>query len=122
MVAAFSSRRASISPCCFGSCAALSSYDPVADRRAGMACDRRPRHAQGLCEPVITGAAGSASRSLERPLVLLPWSARQSVEGDLARRPGRVPVHETPGARSLSVAEPGRWRGGDLAGATRLPV
>ena len=45
---------------------------------------------------------------------------RRSFEGDLARRPGRVPVHEAAGTRALPVAEPGRRRGDDLGGAARL--
>ena len=53
----------------------------------------------------------------ERSSVLLPWPARRSFEGDLARRPGRVPVHEAAGTRALPLAEPGRWRGDDLDSA-----
>ena len=57
-----------------------------------------------------------------RTSFLLPGTPRQPVEGDLARRPGCVPVHEAFGARSLSVAVAGGWRGDDLVGPTGLPA
>src|SRR3954466_12305932 len=45
---------------------------------------------------------------------------RRPVEGYLARRPGRVPVHEEAGTGPLFVAERSRRRGDDLAGPARL--
>src|SRR5436190_1350042 len=87
-----------------------------------MAGDRAYRHAQGFCELVAAGPGGSASRPAERPSLLLPWSTQQFAEGDLARRPGGVPVHEAAGTGSLLVAKPGGRRGGYLASATRLPA
>ena len=57
---------------------------------------------------------------LERSSVLLSWPSRRSFEGDLARRPGGVPVHEAAGTGPLPVAVAGRWRRDDLAGAARL--
>ena len=95
---------------------------PLPTGVSGVACDRHHRHAQGLCEPVAAGAGGSASRSPERPSALLPRSSWQSVESDLARRARRLPVHEAPGTGPLPVAESGRRRGCDLAGAARLSV
>ena len=47
---------------------------------------------------------------------------RRSVEGYLARRPGRVPVHEEAGTGPLFVAERSRRRGDDLAGPARLSL
>ena len=84
-----------------------SGHDPGSERRAGVAGDRPHRYAQGVCEPVVAGAGGAAARSAERSSVLLPRTQRRSFEGDLARRPGRVPVHEAAGAGPLLVAD--RW-------------
>src|SRR5262245_60034878 len=98
------------------------SDDPVAGWRASVACDRLHRHAERL---PVAGPAGSGdppSRSAGRSSVLLPWTPGQPAEGDLARRPGRMPVHEAPGAGPLLVAEPGRRSGDDLVRATRLPA
>ena len=83
-------------------------------------CDRPHRYEEGVCEPVVAGAGGAAARSAERSSVLLPWTSGRSVEGDLARRPRRVPVHEAAGARPFFVAERGGRRGNDLSGAARL--
>jgi hypothetical protein len=58
--------------------------DPVAGRRAGMARDRPYRHAEGLSVAGLAGSGDLASRSAQRPPVLLPRSSRQSAEGDLA--------------------------------------
>lgn len=41
-------------------------------------------------------------------------------QGDLARRPGCLPVHEEARARAVHMAVSGRWHGGDHAGAARL--
>src|SRR6186997_1457985 len=90
----------------FGSCVAWS-YDPAAHWRAGVACDRHHRHAEGICQPVAAGPGGPASRSLGRPSVLLPGTAWESAEGDLARWSGRVPIHEAAGTGPLPVAKPG---------------
>jgi hypothetical protein len=53
--------------------------------------------------------------------VLLSRTPRQSAEGDLARRPGRVPIYEAPGAGPLYLAKRSRRRGDDLIGAAWLP-
>ena len=60
------------------------------------------------------------ARSAGRPPVLLSWAPRQSFEGDLARRPGRLPVREAVGTGPVLVAEFGRWRGDDLVGPAGL--
>ncbi|CAA9547362.1 MAG: Mobile element protein, partial [uncultured Thermomicrobiales bacterium] len=91
-------------------------------RRAGVARDRPHRHAQGLRQPGAAGSGGAQARSLERPPVLLSRPPRRSVEGDLARRTGSMPVHQKAGARALPVAEPGRRGGDDLLRPTRLPA
>src|SRR5262245_18107605 len=122
MAAVSSSGRASMSPLWFGSCGRWSNYDPVAGRRAGVACDRLYRHAQGLPVAGLAGSGDPASRPARRSPVLLPRTARQSVEGDLARRTRRVPVHEASGTGALPVAEPGRRRGDDLVRTARLSV
>jgi hypothetical protein len=65
---------------------------------------------------------GVAPRPAVRTSVLLPRTPRQPVEGDLARRARRVPVHEAFGTRSLSVAAAGGLPGDDLVGPTGLPA
>jgi transposase len=45
---------------------------------------------------------------------LFSWSQRRPVEGDLARRPRSLPVHEAVGTGPLLVAERARRRGDDL--------
>src|SRR3981081_3337446 len=46
-------------PCC-GSCVGLRlCHDPGSERRAGVAGDRSPRHAEGLCEPGAAGGRGA---------------------------------------------------------------
>src|ERR1700679_1869833 len=96
--------------------------DSVTDRGSGVACDRLYRHEEGVSVASVAGAGDPAMRSLERSSVLLPRTSWQSTQSDLARRPGCLPVHETPGARPVLVAEPGRGRGGDLIGTARLSV
>src|ERR1700726_4884116 len=68
--------------------------DPVAGRRAGVACDWLYRHAEGLSVVGLAGPGDSSARPAERPSVLLPWTQRQSSESDLARRSGRMPVYQ----------------------------
>src|SRR4029077_5683503 len=80
------------------------------------------RYAEGLRQPGASGAGGAEARSAEWPFVLLPGPARRSVEGDLACRPGRLPVHQASGTRPVPVAERGRRRGDNLTGATGLSV
>src|ERR1700748_3903792 len=69
-------------------------HDPASKRRAGMAGDRSYRHAPGLSRVGAAGAGSAATRSAERSPVLLSWTPWRSDEGDLARRPGGVPVYE----------------------------
>src|SRR5215204_5530260 len=88
--------------------------DPVG--RSGVAGDRAHGSAQRVCEPVAAGPGGASARSVERPPVLLSRPARRPVEGHLARRPGRVPVHEEARTGPLFVAERSRRRRDDLAG------
>src|SRR6185312_1314546 len=96
------------------------SDDPDSDWRASVAGDRAHRHAQRVPVSFAAGAGGAEARSAERSSVLLSGTQGRSLEGDLARWPGRVPVHETAGAGPIPVAEPGRRRGYDLVCATRL--
>src|SRR6266699_2063328 len=96
------------------------SDDSVAGGRAGVACDRAHRHEEGFSVASLAGPGDSASRPAERSSVLLPWSSRQPVEGDLARWSGRVPVREALGAGPFLVAELGRRSSDDLVRATRI--
>src|SRR6516165_7357210 len=91
-------------------------------RRASLVGHGAHRHEEGLCEPVPPGAGGVAPRPAVRTSILLSGTPRQPIEGDLARRPRCMPVHEAFGTGSLSVAIAGGWRGDDLVGATRLPA
>src|SRR5258708_1429776 len=101
---------------CWGVCSGCCCLDdPVTVWRSSVAGDGLHGYAQGLSVVGAEGPGGAARRSPERPPVLLPRAARRSVEGDLARRARRLPVHEAAGAGALSVAECGRWRGDDLA-------
>src|SRR3546814_12768417 len=77
--------------------------------------------AQGLPIAGLAGAGGAAAGSAERPSVLFPRPPRRSLEGVLARRPGRVPVHQAAGAGALQLAEPSRWGGDDLGGDRKSP-
>ena len=52
--------------------------------------------------------------------VRLSRAPRRARQGDLARRPGRVPVLEKAGARSLHLADAIGGCGDDLAGPARL--
>src|SRR3954466_3665525 len=92
--------------------------DPVG--RSGVAGDRAHGSAQRVRQPVAAGSGGAAAGSVGWPPVLLSRPPRRSVEGYLARRPGRVPVHEEAGTGPLFVAERSRRRGDDLAGPARL--
>src|ERR1700712_2576522 len=83
-------------------------HDPASKRRAGVAGDRSFRYAEGLSWAGAAGAGRVATRSAERSPVLLSWTPRRSDEGDLARRPGRLPVHQAIGTGPLLVAECGR--------------
>ena len=47
----------------------------------------------------------------------VPWPARRSGQGDLVRRPGRLPVQQAPGARQVRVAVAGARPGVGDAGA-----
>src|SRR5271157_4239582 len=80
------------------------------------------RHEEGLCEPVPSCAGGVAPRPAVRTSVLLPGPSRQPVEGDLARWPRCMPVHEAFGTGTLFVAIAGGWHGDDFVRATRLPA
>src|SRR3954467_3462426 len=93
--------------------------DPVG--RSGVAGGRAHGLAQGVRQPVAAGSGGTAAGSVGWPPVLLSRPPRRSVEGYLARRPGRVPVHEEARTGPLFVAERSRRRGDDLAGPARLP-
>src|SRR4051812_18906689 len=92
--------------------------DPVG--RSGVAGDRAHGSAQRVRQPVAAGSGGAAAGSVGWPPVLLSRPPRRSVEGYLARRPGRVPVHEEAGTGPLPVAEPGQRGRDDLAGPARL--
>src|ERR671911_1818196 len=103
-----------------GSSMSWSGDDPDPDGRSGVAGDGAHGSAQRVCQPVAAGSGGAAAGSVGWPPVLLSRPPRRSVEGDLARRPGRVPVHEEAGTGPFFVAEPGRWRGDHLAGSARV--
>src|SRR3954471_20206870 len=94
--------------------------DPAPVGRSGVAGDWAHGSAQRVCEPIAAGSGGASARSLERPPVLLSRPPRRPVEGYLARRPGRVPVHDEAGTGPLLVAEPGQRGRDDLAGPARL--
>src|ERR687897_1505693 len=104
-----------------GSSMSWSGDDPDPDGRSGVAGDGAHGSPQRVCQPVAAGSGGAAAGSVGGPPVLLSRPPRRSVEGDLARRPGRVPVHEEAGTGPLFVAERSRRRGDDLAGPARLP-
>src|ERR671913_105199 len=80
-----------------GSSMSWSGDDPDPDGRSGVAGDGAHGSPQRVCQPVAAGSGGAAAGSVGGPPVLLSRPPRRSVEGDLARRPGRVPVHEEPG-------------------------
>src|SRR3954467_15591541 len=92
--------------------------DPVG--RSGVAGDRAHGSAQRVREPVAAGSGGAASGSVGWPPVLLSRPPRRPVEGYLARRPGRVPLHEEAGTGPLFVAEHSRRRSDDLSGSIGL--
>src|ERR1700756_3121810 len=94
--------------------------DPDPDGGAGVAGDGLHGHAQRIS---LLGAAGSRSASQGPagwPFILLSWSARRSFEGDLARWPGGLPVHQAIGTSPFHLAERWRRRGDDLNRTTRL--
>src|ERR1700758_2799864 len=95
-------------------------HDPASKRRAGVAGDRSFRHAEGLSRVGAAGAGSAATRSAERSPVLLSWTPWRSDEGDLARRPGGVPVHEETGERSFHMAVAGGRLCIDLTSADEL--
>src|SRR3954454_21896436 len=97
-----------------------SADDPGPEWCAGVAGDRPYRYAKGLSVAGVAGAGGAQARSAERSSVLLPWSPRRSFEGDLARRPGGMPVRQAAGTGPFPVALDCRWSGDDLGGPARL--
>src|ERR671913_1009128 len=103
-----------------GSSMSWSGDDPDPDGRSGVAGDEAHGSPQRVCQPVAAGSGGAAAGSVGGPPVLLPRPTRRPAEGYLARRPGRVPVHEEAGTGPLFVAERSRRRGDDLAGPARL--
>lgn len=85
-----------------------------------MAGDRTHGHEEGLCQFIIAGTGGFAPRSIGRAFVLLSRAQWGSVEGDLARRTRRLPVHKAIGERTFFVAVGGRRGGNNLDGPTGL--
>ena len=95
--------------------------DPGSERRSGLVGGRPYRHAQRISRPVADGLGDAEGRSERRSSVLLSGPPWRSSEDHLARRSGRLPVHDAAGARPLHLAVAGGWDGDDLAGAARLP-
>ena len=72
--------------------------------RAGLAGERPHRHAEGLRRLGAAGAGNAQAQSAQWPSVRVPWPARRTDQGALARWPGHVPVCQATGARPLCLA------------------
>src|SRR6266849_4102448 len=94
--------------------------DPALEQRAGLAGDRPHGHAQGLRRPGAAGARDVEAQSAQWAPVRVPWPARLSDQGAMARRPGHVPVREAAGARAFHLAIFRERSGDDHAGATGI--
>src|SRR3954469_15298884 len=75
--------------------------DPGSDRRTSVACDRLHGHAPRLSVAGTPGPGGAAQGPAQRSSVCLPRSPKRSCEGDLARWPGSMPVHQKTGERAF---------------------
>src|SRR4051794_34647931 len=96
--------------------------DPGSDGYARVACDRLHGHAARLSDAGTPGAGGAAQGPAQRSSVCLPRSPKRSCEGDLARWPGSMPVHQKTGERAVHLAFGCGRCSDDLAGAVELSI
>src|SRR5260370_1412776 len=78
--------------------------DPVAGRRAGVACDWLYRHAAGVSLVGLAGPADSSARSAERPSESLPSDLAAAHAMILAERHARLTAEANAAAAATNAA------------------
>ena len=101
---------------------ALVRDDPGSDGRASVARDRLHGHAPGFSVVGTPSAGGAAQGPAQRSSVRVPRSPKRSCEGDLARWPGGMPVHQKTRERKVHLAIGCGRSSDDLTGADELSV